>query len=71
MTLLGDVHGLDACVPGSALLIAENLPFMVEKKRKRGRQMEGHLGGLKPLKWVDEGAQTLKRRGMRGRSGMG
>ena len=33
--------------------------------------MEDHLGGLKPLKWVDEGAQMLRRRGMIGRSGMG
>ena len=32
--------------------------------------MEHHQGGLKPLEWVDEGAQVLGRCGMRDRSGM-
>ena len=57
-------------MPGSALLFAENLPFMVEKKRKRGRETEDHQGGLKPLEWVDEGARTLGRRVVRDRHGM-
>ena len=38
--------------------------------RKRGREIEDHWGGLKPLEWVDEGARVLSRCGMKDRSRM-